>query len=998
MQTTNRKNWNRLTKSLVLLAFILYAGKLVMAGTMEVGAKANESNMLGHEATIAKMAALPASFIANHGQVSDATVRYILQGKSTTIYLTDDSLVFRMSSGKNIQTGNVNQKVAKTGVFKMTLAGAEKTTAQAAEKLPGVANYFIGQDRNKWHTSIPTYAQVQYKNVYPGIDMAVWGSRKNLKYEFQLAPGTNADTIQIDYSGIEGLSLDDKGNLHITTAAGKVIDYAPFAYQKINGQRVEVKVSYKLIDNDSYGFLITGDYDESLPLTIDPDLAWSTFLGGSAEDYGRGIAIDSSGNVYVTGLTKDAVTDFPKTTGAYDESHNGNYDVFVSKLNSSGSSLTYSTFIGGSGEDVGYAIDVDGSGNAYVTGECDSGFPTTNGAYDTSHNGGLADVFVVKLNNTGNSLSYSTYIGDGDDDRGYGIAVDGSGDIWLTGKTVSTNFPTTNGAYDMTHNGNADVFVVKLSPDSSGSSDLLYSTYIGGSGGDYGNAILEDNGDAFVTGYTFDAATDFPTTNNAYDTTHNGAEDAFVVRISPDGSGSSDLVYSTFLGGSETDKGHGIAIDSSDNLYIVGETEDGTTDFPTTSGAYNESHNGEEDVFVAKISPDANGSGDLIYSTFIGGNAYDYGYAIAVSGENAFVTGKTYDYTTDYPTTSGAYDESHNGGYDVFVSELTKDGSDLYYSTFIGGSSHDYGYAIAVDSSGNVYVTGETDDGTTDFPTTSGAYDESHNGNYDVFVSKLTIGRERLPGEDFEPGVNDPNWDNPNEYDGTMSFAVLDADRKVEFEVIKYVLVNHGFISTHCKTASNICLEHYHFESDITAVKANRFWNWYYDDVPSVSYSDTSTNGKDSIAHAMHGYKTGAVYNYWLVHGSGNNQANKAFTEDCSTITSSNVRANDRLAYDDEGNDTGDEVDPSCSWDDDNIYDQVTVVTSATDYGCSNYRPTDISWKCAYSRIYSFDNSGQSNQFATSDMKDLSLTQGSSPTGTYDSGYFWGGPDVYRKN
>ena len=787
MQTTNRKNWNRLTKSLVLLVFILCTGKFVMAGTMRIGAKADKSITPGHEATIEKMAVLPASFIANEGQVPDATVRYVLHGRNTTVYLTDDALVFRMSAGQDIQTGNMNEGVSKTVIFKMTLAGAEKTSAQAVEKLPGVANYFIGQDRNRWRTSIPTYAQVQYKNVYPGIDMAVWGSRKNLKYEFQLATGANADIIQIDYSGIEGLSLDDKGNLITTTAAGKVIDYAPFAYQEIDGQRVEVKVSYKLIDNDSYGFLITGDYNELLPLTIDPDLAWSTFLGGSAEDYGRGIAIDSSDNVYVTGLTKDAVTDFPTTAGAYDQSHNGNYDVFVAKLNSIGSSLIYSTFIGGSGVDVGYAIDVDDSGNAYVTGECDSGFPTTNGAYDTTHNGGLADVFVVKLNNTGSSLSYSTYIGGGDDDRGYGIAVDSSGDIYVTGVTVdddTTDFPTTNGAYDTTHNGDADVFVAKLSPDGSGSSDLLYSTFIGGSGGDYGTAILEDNGDAFVTGYTFDAVTDFPTTNNAYDTTHNGAEDAFVVRISPDGGGSSDLVYSTFLGGSETDKGHGIAIDSSDNLYIVGETEDGTTDFPTTSGAYNESHNGEEDVFVAKISPDANGSSDLIYSTFIGGNAYDYGYAIAVSGENAFVTGKTYDYTTNYPTTSGAYDESHNGGYDVFVSELTKDGDDLFYSTFIGGSSHDYGYAIAVDSSGNVYVTGETNDGTIDFPTTTGAYDQSHNGNYDVFVSKLTIGRERLHGGDFEPGVDDPNWNDPNEYDGTMSFAVLDANSKVEFEVI----------------------------------------------------------------------------------------------------------------------------------------------------------------------------------------------------------------------
>lgn len=737
MQATDRKIWRSLTKALVLLAFILLMGKLAKAGTIEISAKATESNMLGREAALAKMAVLPASFISNQGQVSDADVRYLLQGKNSTVYLTDDALVFRMST--------VTDGKEKTSIFKMTYAGAEKTTAKEAEKLPGVANYLIGPDKNKWYTSIPTYAQVRYKGIYPGIDLAVWGSRNRLKYEFQLAPCTNANTIQIDYSGIEGLSLDDKGNLHISTAAGEVIDYAPFAYQHINGQRVKVPVSYRLIDKDSYGFSVTGDYDESLPLIIDPDLTWSTFLGGNEEDSGEGIAIDSSGNVYVTGKTNDGTTDFPTTSGAYDESHNGIYDVFVSKLNSTGSSLTYSTFIGGNGTDVGYAIAVDGSGNAYVTGECDSGFPTTNNAYDESHNGGLADVFIVKLNSTGSTLSYSTFIGGADDDRGYGIEVDGSGDIYVTGKTdddETTDFPTTNGAYDTTHNGGADVFVVKLSPDGSGSSDLLYSTFIGGSGGDYGRAIDVYNDDAYVTGNTYDAATDFPTTGGAYDTSNNGDSDAFLAQISPDGSGSSDLEYSTFLGGNETDHGYGIAVDSSGDAYVTGQTEDGTTDFPTTSGAYDESHNGGHDVFAAKVSPDGSGSSDLVYSTFIGGSGTDGGYAIALNGTNAFVTGKTTDDTTDFPTTSGAYDEIHNGDNDVFACALKSSGDDLYYSTFLGGSSHDYGYGIAVDSGGNAYLTGKTFDTTTDLPTTSGAYDESHNGGYDVFVCKLAMGLE----------------------------------------------------------------------------------------------------------------------------------------------------------------------------------------------------------------------------------------------------------------
>ncbi|MHC4638443.1 MAG: DUF7948 domain-containing protein [Planctomycetota bacterium] len=747
--------------------FVLVFGftHLTLAST-NINERVKSTHKQIEQEALSQMKTFPAAFIMNQGQISDAAVRYVLQGDGTTVHLTDDALFFRKSAIEHCGKGSIpklkKQKIVKTAIFKMTLAGTEKTTAKASEKLPGVVNYLKGSNKAGWHTSIPTYAQVQYKNIYHGIDMAVWGSRRKLKYEFQLAPGADADMIQIDYSGIEGLSLDDKGNLHIATAAGEVIDYAPFAYQEINGKRVEVKVSYKLIDKDSYGFSVMGDYDKSQPLVIDPDLLWSTFLGGSGTDEGIGIAIDSSCNVHLTGYTQDHTTDFPTTPGAYDETHNGGqlWDVFVSKLDSDGNNLIYSTFIGGTGTDVGYAIDVDDSNNACVTGECDSGFPTTGGAYDTTHNGGLADVFVVKLNSDGNDLAYSTFIGGADDDRGHGIAVDSSGDIYITGKTdddETTDFPTTAGAYDTSHNGSADVFVAKISPDGSGSSDLLYSTYIGGSGGDYGKAILEDNGDAFLTGYTYDAATDFPTTAGAYDTSHNGAEDVFVVQISPDGSGSSDLVYSTFLGGNERDKGYGIAIDNFDSLYITGETTDGTTDFPTTSGAYNESHNESDDVFVVKISPDGNGIGDLIYSTFIGGDAYDYGYAIAVSGENAFITGKTYDEygnTSDFPVTSGAYDQSHNGWTDVFVCAISSDGNDLYYSSFLGGDSSDEGSGIAVDPNGNVFVTGVTHNDP-NFPTTSGAYDESHNGSSDVFVSKLAIGLEWQPMNFYYDGQID---------------------------------------------------------------------------------------------------------------------------------------------------------------------------------------------------------------------------------------------------
>jgi len=407
-----------------------------------------------------------------------------------------------------------------------------------------------------------------------------------------------------------------------------------------------------------------GDYDPTTTLVIDPSLAYSTFIGGSGDDRGYAITVDSSGNAYLTGSTQDGTTDYPTTSGAYDTSHNGNYDVFVTKLNSEGGDLVYSTYIGMSSGDSGCDIAVDSSGNAYVTGyTSSSSYPTTDGAYDTSHNGGY-DVFVTKLNSAGSALAYSTFIGGSGEDRGYGIALDSSGN-------------------------------------------------------------------AYLIGYTEDSTTDYPTTSGAYDTTHNGNRDVFVTKLNSAGSA---LAYSTFIGGSDDDRGYGIALDSSGNAYLTGYTEDSTTDYPTTGGAYDTSHNGNFDVFVTKL----NSAGSaLSYSTFLGGSGSDYGYGIVVdSSGNAYVTGYA---QSGFPTTSGAYDESNNGGYDVFVTKLNSGGSSLVYSTFIGGSGSDYGYGIALDSSGNTYVTGYTQDSTTDYPTTSGAYDTSHNGGYDVFVTKLVI-------------------------------------------------------------------------------------------------------------------------------------------------------------------------------------------------------------------------------------------------------------------
>jgi hypothetical protein len=375
-------------------------------------------------------------------------------------------------------------------------------------------------------------------------------------------------------------------------------------------------------------------------------------------------------------------------------------------------------------------------GNAYVTGytrDDTTDYPTTPGAYDTTHNGGFLDAFVTKLNAAGSGLLYSTFIGGNSNDYGYGIAVDSVGNAFVTGETFdsTTDYPTTAGAYDETHNGNFDLFITKLNATGSG---LLYSTFIGGSGIDVGRGIAVDSsGNAFVTGYTENSS--YPTTTGAFDTTHNGVGDVFVTKLNSTGSG---LLYSTFIGGSSTDGGFGIAVDSAGNAYVAGYTQDGTTDYPTTTGAYDTTHNGGFlDVFVTKLN--AAGSA-LLYSTFIGGNDFDVGYGIAIdSSGNAYVAGYTQDGTTDYPTTTGAFDTTHNGIFDVFVTKLNATGSGLLYSTFIGGSGDDIGRGIAVDSSGDAFVTGFTVDDTTDYPTTTGAYDTTHNGSRDAFVTKLDL-------------------------------------------------------------------------------------------------------------------------------------------------------------------------------------------------------------------------------------------------------------------
>jgi len=497
-------------------------------------------------------------------------------------------------------------------------------------------------------------------------------------------------------------------------------------------------------------------YDTTKSLVIDPTLSYSTYLGNEG-DFGYGIAVDAGGNAYVTGSAPPL--NFPTTTGAFQTTASGSFsEAFVTKLDPTGSALAYSTYLGGSNEDGGYKIAVDPAGNAYLTGYTDStDFPTTIGAFQpvrrslNSHN-----AFVTKLNPTGSALVYSTYLGGSGSDGGRDIALDAAGNAYMTGFTHSNDFPTTASAFQPVKTGlsisNGNAFVTKLNADGTA---LLYSTYLGGSetapspqmqpmNGDQGNGIAVDSaGNAYIAGTT--CSSDFPTTLLAFQMVYQGSCDAFVTKIDPTGLGPTSLVYSTFLGGISGEVAYGIALDAENNVYATGVTC--SPNFPVTPLAFQIVPQGSCDAFVTKLSPTA-GSG-LVYSTFLGGTRGDNTSGIAVdSAGNAYVTGATN--STDFPVTPDAFQASKAGDagtWDAILTVLNPSGSAPLYSTHLGGgtppdpgaSSNSAGTHLALDTNGNVYLTGWTY--SISFPTTPGAFqtvNKSLFGEANAFVAKFS--------------------------------------------------------------------------------------------------------------------------------------------------------------------------------------------------------------------------------------------------------------------
>lgn len=598
--------------------------------------------------------------------------------------------------------------------FKL-LGGKQQARTKFLKKLTGKANYLIGNEPEKWLKNIPTYSKVRYSEVYPLIDMDFYGLQNQLEYDFIIRPGGNPKRINTQIQGATSLALTPNGDLSIQTDNHSFVLKKPVAYQLTKGRRTTIRCRYRIKDDNRIGFEL-GRYNKKQNLIIDPVLIFSTYLGGSSSDNGTDVAVDNNGDIYVTGFTSS--TNFP-TEEPLQANLGGFTSAFITKIDSEGNDILYSTYLGGNNTTIATAIDVDRFGNAYVTGTTSStNFPTSNPLQSSFR--GASDAFVAKVNEDGSDLVYSTYLGGRGLDTGTDIAVDQRGNAYVGGFTNSDNFPVRN-ALQQEIAGSLDGFIAKISPSGS----LVYSTYLGGSGADTINGIsIDRKGNAYVTGST--TSEDFPVARPIQEDLQ-GNRNAFVTKINAAGSA---LIYSTYLGGSgfDGDQGNDIAVDDLGNAYIVGQTD--SPDFPVVN-ALQADLLGDSDAFIAKLT--ATGS-ELIYSTYLGGDSVDFGNAITVDDfGNAYITGVTQ--SSNFPTVDPLQSQLA-GPSDAFVAQIDQTGASLLFSTYLGGDGDEEGSGIALDPECNLIVVGTTT--SEDFPVEN-PLQANFGGFSDAFITKVFL-------------------------------------------------------------------------------------------------------------------------------------------------------------------------------------------------------------------------------------------------------------------
>lgn len=666
---------------------------------------------------------VPLYFIRNRGQIR-GPVDYYAEGSKRSVYVGSSGVTFGLTGSRT----HASEAPTRRWLVKLAFRGERGgVRLDARHRLPGVVSYFSG-NRSSWHTGVPLYARLVYRDLWPGIDLALSGSMRRLKYEFLVHPGADPRDIRLAYRGASSIRLNDRGRLRVGTPVGGFTDDRPVAFQRTAGRRAPVPVAYTATGRGGleggFGFDV-GSYDPRRTLVIDPAVfIYSGFIGGSRSDGGAGVAVDAVGNAYVVGTTNSHRSTFPDKVGP-DLTYAGQRDAFVAKVSASGTRLTYAGYIGGRAFEAGSAIAVDPSGNAYVTGTTSSGpssFPVTVGP-DLTYNGS-SDAFIAKVNASGTALDYAGYVGGDSSENPTAIAVDGSGHAFITGWTISdeSTFPVEVGP-DLTFNSGpgafSDAFVVKVDATGAG---LEYAGYIGGDFDDSGNDVAVDgSGNAYVTGTT-DSENGFPLAVGP-DLSFNGRPDVFISKVDATGAG---LTYSGYIA---ANAGTGVEVDASGNAYVGGYT---SSELPVEVGP-DLTHNGGIDAFVARVDPSG---ADLGYAGYIGGHGDDYGFGLGLDGSgHAYVVGRTVSHERTFPVKDGP-DPTHNGGgTDAFVARVASSGAGLNYAGYIGGRAFDVAFGIAVTGSGDAFVTGFTASGGS-FPALAGP-DRTYNGSGDAFLAKI---------------------------------------------------------------------------------------------------------------------------------------------------------------------------------------------------------------------------------------------------------------------
>jgi hypothetical protein len=679
---------------------------------------------------------LPLVFEPNAGQ-ADAAARFVAHAPGGALAFAADGVTLALDAAAPAAGGERGPGVAAPPAQRLAalrfVGAAPGAQLQGEAPLPGRVSYLRGADAAHWQTDLPTYGGLVYSGLYTGVDLRYGGAAGRLKGTYTVAPGADPGQIRWRYDGVESTSVDAAGALVARLAGADgagatVTEDAPVAWQAVDGRRVSVAAAYRLAADGSVGFAL-GAYDASLPLIIDPVVNYATYLGGASRDLARAIAVDATGAVYVTGVTNSL--DFP-VQGPFQPNYHGTDDVFVAKINPSGTALVYATYLGGDNYETASGIAVDAGGHVFIAGETGSpDFPTTAGAYQRTYGGPGGDIFVTRLNTTGSAPLYSTFIGGNDVEGANALAIDSTGAAYVGGFSASHNYPITPGAFQpVIHDDlGADAVVTKLNATGSA---LVYSTWLGGADEDavYGIAV-DGAGSAYVAGWT--QAVDFPTRLAAQATCGcaSGGDgrtlgDGFVARFNATGT---DLIFSTFLGGSLADRATGLALDRTGAVYVTGWTI--SSDFPTV-GAYQGARPGATSAFLTKLP--ASG-GRLVYSTYYGGSESEVpaGVAVNAAGE-AYVVGEAE--SGDLPQVA-AVQTGYSGEHDAFIVRFNATGTAPVFASYLGGSAQDAAAAIALDRVGIAYVAGMTR--SDDFPLVRPLQPASH-GGADAFVAKIAPG------------------------------------------------------------------------------------------------------------------------------------------------------------------------------------------------------------------------------------------------------------------